>query len=292
MTAAEKILAFLRNGFETTVFFAAVAAKENFRHYVRRAGPVGKPSDEIILLANGPSLGDELPRLLARGEHLHRDVLCVNYFAEDERFELVRPKYYVLSDPVFFRRRGDRERVKNLYETLDRKVSWPMTLYVQYYNPDGFDYRAAVPNPFVRIVRFHSQVYKGFPKMESACLRRGWAAANYGSVIQNGELIAMNLGYKTLHLYGVDHTFFDGLCVDGRNRLCARRTYYYDPEPRTEPLLLTSAEPPAPYTVHSYLAEKAELFRGHEVLSRYAAGLGVRIVNHTKDSLIDCYERA
>ena len=40
-----------------------------------------------------------------------------------------------------------------------------------------------------------------------------------------------------------------------------------------------------------YLAEVAELFRGHEVLRDYAAALGARIVNRTRGSMIDAYER-
>ena len=39
------------------------------------------------------------------------------------------------------------------------------------------------------------------------------------------------------------------------------------------------------------LAEVAELFRGHEVLRDYAASLGARIVNRTRGSMIDAYER-
>lgn len=292
MPLAEKIILFVRNLFDTALFFALMAWKENFRNYIRRAGPQGVPTDEIVLLANGPSLARELPQLLASGEHLRRDFLAVNYFAEDERFTVVRPKYYVLSDPTFFRRRCDWERVERLYRTLNERVAWPMTLYVQYYNPDRFDYRAALPNPLIRIVPFHSQCYRGFPSLEFACYRRGWGSGNFGSVIQCGEFVAINLGYKVLHLYGVDHTFFDGLCVDEENRLCVRRTYFYDAEPQLKPLLLTAMEPPRPYTLHSYLAEKCELFRGHEVLARYAASQGARIVNHTRGSLIDAYERA
>ena len=41
----------------------------------------------------------------------------------------------------------------------------------------------------------------------------------------------------------------------------------------------------------SYLAETAELFRGHEVLERYARSRGARILNRTRGSLIDSYER-
>jgi hypothetical protein len=41
----------------------------------------------------------------------------------------------------------------------------------------------------------------------------------------------------------------------------------------------------------SYLAETAELFRGHEVLRDFANEQGVRIINRTRGSMIDAYER-
>ncbi|MFR9251076.1 MAG: hypothetical protein ACLVK4_14785 [Alistipes shahii] len=60
-----------------------------------------------------------------------------------------------------------------LYRVLDEKVTWPMNLYVQYYNPERFDYRAALPNPNIRIVRFHTQLYRGFRGVEFWLFRRG-----------------------------------------------------------------------------------------------------------------------
>ena len=57
-------------------------------------------------------------------------------------------------------------------------------------------------------------------------------------------------------------------------------------------MVLTAVDPPKPLTMYEYLKDKCELFRGHEVLARYAADCGVRIVNHTAASLIDSYERA
>lgn len=292
MTISEKIIGFVRNLFDTALFFAVQAVKEDFRNYVARAGAIDPaPSGGILLLANGPSLADDLPSIIERGEHLSNDVLAVNYFACDERFEIVRPKYYVLSDPTFFRRRCDWERVERLYATLNEKVRWPMKLYVQYYNPDRFDYRKALPNANIDIVPFHSQVYRGFPSLEYPCYRHGLGSGNFGSVIQNGEFIAILLGYKTLHLYGVDHTFFDGLTVTADNELCLRTGYFYDAEPQLKRVVLTAAEPPKPLTMYEYLADKCELFRGHEVLARYAEACGVEIINHTKNSLIDSYPR-
>ena len=134
MTASEKLIAFIRNTFDTALYFAVMAVKENFRNYIRRAGPTGDPSRGMVILGNGPSLSDDLPRLIARREYEAKDFMAVNFFAEDDRFEVVRPGYYVLSDPMFFRDSECRDRVAALYRTLDSKVTWPMTLYVQFYN--------------------------------------------------------------------------------------------------------------------------------------------------------------
>lgn len=290
MTASEKIIAFIRNTFDTALYFAVMAVKENFRNYIRRAGPAGDPARGMVILGNGPSLAGDLPRLVGRREYASKDFMAVNYFALDERFTTVRPAYYVLSDPMFFRDSAYRDRVAELYRALNEKVAWPMNLYVQYYNPERFDYRAALPNPNIRIVRFHSQMYSGFRCLEFRLFRRGLGSANFGTVVQVGEYVALLLGYRSIELYGVDHTLLDGLCVDDGNRLCRADRHYYDAEPRA-PQPVYMKVPHVPYTMSVYLAEVAELFRGHEVLRDYAAWLGARIVNRTRGSMIDAYER-
>lgn len=291
MTVFEKTDRFLRNLYETAFYFAVMAVKENFRNYVGRAGTVGAPKPSVLILGNGPSLAEDLPRLIARGEHTAKDVMAVNYFALDERFTTVRPAYYVLSDPMFFRDSVCRDRVAELYRTLAEKVTWPMNLYVQYYNPEGFDYRAALPNSNIRIVRFHTQMYRGFRSLEFWLFRRGLGSANFGTVVQIGEYVALLLGYKRIELYGVDHTLLDGLCVDDGNRLCRIDRHYYDGAEAAAPQPIYKKVPHVPYTMADYLAEVAELFRGHEVLRDYAAALGARIVNRTRGSMIDAYER-
>mgnify|MGYP001402815776 CR=1 FL=1 len=37
MTASEKLIAFIRNTFDTALYFAVMAVKENFRNYIVRA---------------------------------------------------------------------------------------------------------------------------------------------------------------------------------------------------------------------------------------------------------------
>lgn len=39
MTASEKLIAFIRNTFDTALYFAVMAVKENFRNYILPCGP-------------------------------------------------------------------------------------------------------------------------------------------------------------------------------------------------------------------------------------------------------------
>lgn len=293
MRFSEKIIEALRNSFDTLLYFLIMAVKEDFRNHVARAGANNMHSSKrLAILGNGPSLKKQLPKLIEQREWEQADMMAVNFFALSEEFRLIKPKYYILSDPMFFRKAGHSERIENLYNAL-AKVEWQMTLYVQYYNPEKFDYTAAIANnPNIRIVKFHSTVFHGFRSVEFWCYRHGLGSGNWGTVVQNGILTAIQIGYRTIELYGVDHTLLDGLMVDENNRLCRTASHYYDTtaaEPK--PIYYNATNPPRPYTMAEYLAETAELFRGHEVLRDFAKEEGVKIINRTAGSLIDAYER-
>ena len=71
---------------------------------------------------------------------------------------------------------------------------------------------------------------------------------------------------------------------------CRADRHYYDDTPAV-PKPIFQKVPHRPYTMAVYLAEVAELFRGHEALRDYARSLGARIINRTEGSMIDAYER-
>ena len=66
MRWTEKIIAATRDTFDTMLFFATMAAKEDFRNYVARAGVEQMSAERrLAILGNGPSLKQQLPRLIA-----------------------------------------------------------------------------------------------------------------------------------------------------------------------------------------------------------------------------------
>jgi hypothetical protein len=167
-----------------------------------------------------------------------------------------------------------------------------MFLYVQYYAWKHITWSTKITNDNIKIIPFHSIVYNGYDTLRNWFFKHGLGSGNYGTVIQNGEFIGLNLGYKELYLYGVDHDFFTNLCVDENNQVCNVITYYYDNKPFLKPLChyyISGKE--TRWTMSEYLQEKAILFRGHEIMRKYADYCSAKIYNGTKKSLIDAYER-
>ena len=60
MRLTEKIIRAVRDSFDTLLFFATMAVKEDFRNHVARAGVQSMhPDKRIFILGNGPSLGEQ-----------------------------------------------------------------------------------------------------------------------------------------------------------------------------------------------------------------------------------------
>ena len=46
----------------------------------------------------------------------------------------------------------------------------------------------------------------------------------------------LNMGYSTIYLYGVDHTFLEGLKVNDKNELVHVYQHFYENEPKIIPV--------------------------------------------------------
>ncbi|GHU76613.1 hypothetical protein FACS189461_4380 [Spirochaetia bacterium] len=287
-------LKFFISGLKMVYFLLGMLIKENFVNYIKKAGTNDIcTSKRLILLGNGPSLMDVIKNWRHNDIFRDADVLAVNYFCHDDSFVEIKPKYYILSDPQFF---DDGslliDKVNKMYEYLNGNVTWQMFLYVQYYAWRKIDWKEKIHNANIKVIPFHSLKYSGYDSLRNLFFKHGIGSGNYGTVILNGEFIGLNLGYKKLYLYGVDHNFFDSICINSDNQLCNIVTHFYDSSPILKPMThhwYSGKE--TVFRISEYLQDKAGLFHGHEILQEFADYCGANIYNCTKNSLIDAYER-
>lgn len=240
--------------------------------------------ESVYILANGPSLKDELEGLFNDGVPLENS-LVVNYFVETDYFTRIKPKYYCLADPAFNRRKLLNDRDRHVYELLDEKVDWPITLFV--WKEAESMVTEFINNPQIKVVGLSILMYRGFDTKRYKYYKIGKAVPSYVNVTIMGLYALLNMGYSTIYLYGVDHSFLAGLGVNDNNRLCIVDKHFYG----VEKYEFQPKEDGSLWTTKDFVYDKYLTFVEHEVMRGYADYLGAQIINCTRDSWIDAYVR-
>lgn len=101
------------------------------------------------------------------------------------------------------------------------------------------------------------------------------------SVIISSIAISINLGYSKVSLIGVEHSWVKEIEVDTQNRVSYTLRHFYKGDKVY----------PSSYTVSEFMSSQHRLFLSHEKIAQYAQFKGVKVINLTKNSLIDAYER-
>lgn len=257
--------------------------RKKYGHFYYPYQPLHK-GESVYILANGPSLKDELEELFKKEAPLNNS-LVVNFFVETDYFTRIKPKYYCLADPGFNRRELLNERIHNVYKLLNEKVSWKITLFVW---KEGEKITSEIiNNPQIKVISLSTLLFQGFESKRFDYYKIGKAVPCYVNVTIMGIYALLNLGYSTIYLYGVDHSFLAGLCVNDDNHLCNIDKHFYG----TEKCEFQPKEDGSLWTMKDFVYDKYLTFVEHEVMRGYANYLGAQIINCTRDSWIDAYVR-
>lgn len=279
-----RILFFLGEAYKSFRFlYHYLQEKRRFGNYQFQYKSLHK-GEIVNILANGPSLNEEIGVLLKNHTDLSNS-LVVNFFVESDLFLQIKPKFYCLADPGYNVERLITQREIDTFNTLNCDVTWPMTLFV--WKKGEKMISEYISNPNIKIVSLSILKFEGFEACRYKCYKKGIAVPSYVNVTIMALYALLNLGYSTIYLYGVDHSFLAGLGVNDNNRLCIVDKHFYGIEkyefgPKPNGSL---------WTMKDFVYDKYLTFVEHEVMRGYADYLGAQIINCTKDSWIDAYVR-
>ena len=286
-----KIIKFLaKNRKELYFFFKELHKKERIENFIKKKEDRER---DLMVLVNGPSLNGSLDKIIDGREYEKNDLVVVNFMPNDSRFYIIRPKYLIISDPMFYDKPSQIERVESFYNNINKRITWDITLFTPYaYYKDLKWRKSRFVNPKIEVVPIH-QVEPPEGRNDLACIlaKKGLMGADFGSVLHHCIYVGMLLGYKKILLYGADHNFFDGLCVNNDNQVCRRTVHFYETDAPVSPLYHHYSGEKRPYTMSFFLWEYWRIFRGHATLRAIADYLDVKIINRTPGSMIDSYER-
>lgn len=241
---------------------------------------------EAYIFANGPSLNEEIKNLLNKGLDLNESIV-VNSFALTEYFQIIKPSYYCLADPHYFDGRH-HEISMPVFKKINEIVNWNMTLYILMYDKNTLDnIKQYIPNSYVRIKGISTLKFEGFEAKRYESYKKGVSVPSFVNVSIMGLYILLNLGYKKINLFGVDHSFLAGLSIDDDNQLCMLENHFYGKEKHRLEVIRNGHL----WKMADFVYDKYLTFKEHENMRGYADFLGAEVINHTRDSWIDAYTR-
>lgn len=233
----------------------------------------------LTILANGPSLIKDLEEIdLGAG-----DFCVVNDFYKSPWYKKIKPSHHVLADPLYFTKDED-------LRPFIEAVNWDMKLYVPYYAWKSMGLLRNIPSRHMEVVPYHTYYYNGFEQLRTWIFKHGFAMPVPQNVLAPSIFNAINMGYKEIRLYGVDHSWTESIRVDDMNRVCFTDSHFFDNEQvKLLPWKKCSGEQ---YKMHEILRDLAQMFDSYHQIRKYSDYRKCRIVNYTKHSYIDAFERS
>jgi hypothetical protein len=144
-------------------------------------------------------------------------------------------------------------------------------------------------NPHLHIIPYYDYTFEGFKSIRYWLFRRGLAMPKPQNVLVPSIFNSINMGYKEIRIYGADHSWTESIRVDDENKVCLTDPHFYDKKKvNMRPWLKCSGEH---YLMHEILRDLAWMFESYHVLRDYAEHCGCRIVNCTRNSYIDAFEK-
>lgn len=231
-------------------------------------------------MGNGPSLTSLFENNL--DEISDKNIFAVNCFCLTNYFELVKPSFYVLLDPMIFEESVSENAKNHINELIAilNDISWQMVLFI----PSKFNHSSLLKyfkNRKLIIVPFNSTPIHGITSLENYLFKRNFGMPMPQTVINATIFLAINMKFNIIHLYGVEQSWLKYLSVSNDNEVSVGLPHYYSGSDKTE----------ENRTLSEFLLSQAATFKSHMRLQKYAKYCGTRILNHTPGSYIDAYER-
>ena len=248
--------------------------------------PTVSEDRRLVIIANGPSLNEDLERL--RKEDLSKtDFAMMNLSANSDLFEELRPRFYCLADHAFFRHVKGIDQIRRMYANLDKSLSWEMTLLLAY-NVKTVKNFSGLKNPKIKYQRVFALESNGPKGLLRWIYKRGHAIPGLGTVTNMAAYVGIQYGYKQIEFCGNDMSFFDGICVDDDNHPCTYTRHFYDKNPERKPVMIDDK---THQTLETYVDMVQRMIISHNRIAEYGKSIGVRFVNRTRNSMLDCYPR-
>lgn len=234
---------------------------------------------DCFILGNGSSLAAFLEDCTFED----KNIMVVNFFASTPYFKKIKPNFYIVLDNILIgrsERQSSKEKVEKLYNDL-LSVNWPITfLYPS--NGDKGIFELLRKNKFITTIKYNMTPVSGIKGISHWLYRKSLGMPLPQNISNAAVFCAINLGFKKVYLYGVEHSWMKSFDVHPEyHRIYMNDGHFYEKE---NIRWFNRGD----YCNWLKYIHRAML--SHFELRDYADSLGVKVINKTSKSFIEAYE--
>jgi len=247
---------------------------------------------QCVILGNGPSLNFILTK--EKNFLRNKDLLCVNDFAGSSNFKILKPKYYVLADPVFWSKDNSEKHKKRLKQCLDsmKEANWKMTLILPV-AARRWNYFLNLPklNPRISIFYINTTEVYGPKNIRHFFYNLDLAMPSAQNVLVMAVFVAIKLGFDKIYLAGADHSWHENIEISKDNILYMKYSRFHEKGKVKHTLFYEDPGETKPYQMHNLFRDLSRMFKSYIELEEYSKELNTKIYNVSPKSYIDAFER-
>lgn len=237
-----------------------------------------KRNNALLVLGNGPSLKAFMQDHSDFMEG--KDLMMVNFSACSDEFVRLKPKYYVMIDPVFFE---NREYLEKVLGSIVRKTEWQMLLILPVWARNQPGWKDIVgKNSYVKVVYVNTTPVEGWKNLCWFLYDCRLGMPRPRNVLVACMMQGIWMGYNEIYLAGADHSWMKDLWVDSRNRVRLDDKHYYD-EGRNDKV--------SPHNMFFWFDSLKVMFKSYMIISEYSKNRNINIINVTEESYIDAFDK-
>jgi hypothetical protein len=250
-----------------------------------------KKNDQVVILGNGPSLQHDLntyPHFLPG-----KDLICVNHFPKTELFEAIQPSIFITGAPDLWLDDIEEKYVKQskeLFEAMNKKTNWPLSFFIPFEAKKHSRWQNQISgNSNITIFFYNNIPVEGWNFFKNWCFKRNIGMPRPHNVMIPSLMMSLALGYETIYLLGADHSWLPEISVTDTNEVLINQKHFYDHDTsKGQPLDKRGI---GKRTLPELLYKFMTAFSSYFEIRRYADYREIKILNATKDSFIDAFDR-
>lgn len=279
---------FFKNLFSSLLSIVKVFLLSKF--FVKLPKPTLKKAS---ILGNGPSLRTTLASDLSFIETT--DIYAVNLFASSAEFTQIKPQNYVMLDPAFFlfsQENNGREDIKKTLDCLIKNTSWEMNLFVPQKAKKSFLVKEiAQNNQNIQFQYFNYTIVEGFTWFRHRMFNLNLGMPQCQNILACALFLAIRRKYDEIYLFGADHSWHEEIRVSESNDIEVKQVHFYDKADQVKHQKVLDVNTKTHSDLQAIFLSLYKVFYGYGILKQYADYQSIKVLNASKKSYIDTFER-